>query len=96
MVARDDAQRLRLAVEALSPDLRLPMVLHYFAGHPLAQVAELCDVPLSTVKKRMRVARACLREGMDTMADEMAERLRPEPQTDPSDVDAAVHRDALG
>ncbi len=86
VLARDDARRLRLAVEALTPELRLPMVLHYFAGHPLAQVAELCDVPLSTVKQRMRVARTRLREGMDTMADEMAARLRPEPQTDPSDA----------
>ena len=86
VVARDDARRLRLAVEALSPELRLPMVLHYFAGHPLEEIAELCDQPLSTVKKRMRVARARLREGMDDMAEEMLCRMRPEPGLDPSDA----------
>lgn len=86
VMARDEAGRLRLAVEALSPQLRLPMVLHYFAGHRLAAIADLCGVPLSTVKQRMRVARKCLREGMDTMAEEMAARLRPDPHADPSDT----------
>jgi hypothetical protein len=62
------------------------MVLHYFAGHPLGEIAELCDQPLSTVKKRMRVARARLREGMDDMAEEMLCKLRPDPAADPSDV----------
>lgn len=85
-ISRDDARRVRLAVETLPSDLRLPMVLHYFAGHSVAEIASLCDVPVSTVKKRMRVARARLREGMDDMADEMACRLRPDPQSDPSEV----------
>ena len=62
------------------------MVLHYFAGLPLAEIVALCDLPLSTIKKRMRVARARLRDGMDAMADEMACRLQPEPQSDPTDV----------
>lgn len=86
VVAADEARRLRLAVESLPADLRLPMVLHYFAGQPLAEIAALCDLPMSTVKKRMRVARARLREGMDDMADEMACRLRPASGEDPSDT----------
>jgi hypothetical protein len=86
VVARDEAHRLRLAVEALPTDQRLPMVLHYFAGQPLPAIAALCDQPLSTVKKRMRVARARLREGIDDMADSIECRLRPEPGTDPTDV----------
>jgi hypothetical protein len=82
VVARDDARRVRLAVEALPPEQRLPIVLHYFAGHGVADIAALCDVPLSTVKKRMRVARAHLREGIDAMTDIRA-GVCP---TDPSDV----------
>lgn len=82
VVARDDARRVRTAVEQLPPDLRLPTVLHYFAGLPLNDVAELCDVPLSTVKKRMRVARARLREGIDHVST----CIRPDPATDPTDV----------
>ena len=53
------------AAEGLPADLRLPLVLHYFVGQPLAAIAELCDLPLSTVKQRMRVARARLPERWD-------------------------------
>jgi RNA polymerase sigma factor (sigma-70 family) len=76
VVAHDEARRLRAAVEALPPDLRLPMVLHYFAGHPLDDIAGLCDLPLSTVKQRMRVARTRLRGGIDHMSDATASQLR--------------------
>lgn len=81
VVERDEARRLRLAVEALPTGLRLPMVLHYFAGIPLADVAALCELPLSTVKKRMRTARARLREEI-----EMNVACRPAEGTDPTDV----------
>ena len=84
VIAHDEARRLRAALEMLPADLRIPMVLHYFAGLALADIAALCDLPLSTVKKRMRVARARLREGMDDMAEAMG--CRPAPGTDPSDV----------
>ena len=84
-VARDDARRVRVAVEGLPAHQRLPIVLHYFAGHSLTDIAELCDLPLSTVKKRMRVARARLREGIDTMSD-VAAGVCPSATADPSDV----------
>jgi RNA polymerase sigma factor (sigma-70 family) len=80
VVDRDEAARVRRAVEALPPDLRLPMVLHYFAGLPLAAIGELCELPLSTIKQRMRVARARLREGIDQMECDIG------PETDPTDV----------
>lgn len=62
VVGSDEARRVRAAVEALPPAQRLPIALHYFAGCPLSEIAELCDVPLSTVKKRMRSARARMRQ----------------------------------
>jgi RNA polymerase sigma-70 factor, ECF subfamily len=84
VVARDEARRVRLAVEALPAEQRLPMVLHYFAGHRLAQIAELCGLPLSTIKKRMRVARARLRKELNTMDHDIAAGLRPDAREDPS------------
>lgn len=81
VVARDEATRLRRAVESLPTDQRLPMVLHYFAGIPLADIAALCELPLSTVKKRMRTARARLREEI-----EMNVACQPAEGTDPTDV----------
>jgi RNA polymerase sigma factor (sigma-70 family) len=82
----DETARVRLAVEALPPHLRLPVVLHYVADCPVGDIARLCDLPVSTVKQRMRVARARLREGMDDMAEEMLCKLRPAAADDPSDV----------
>lgn len=85
-VRADETARVRLAVEALPPHLRLPVVLHYVADCPVGDIARLCDLPVSTVKQRMRVARARLREGMDDMADEMLCTLRPASADDPTDV----------
>lgn len=85
VVAGDDARRVRRAVEGLPPDQRLPMVLHYFTGLRIADIAELCELPESTVKKRMRVARARLREGIDDMTD-IECRIRPDEGSDPSDA----------
>jgi RNA polymerase sigma factor (sigma-70 family) len=84
-IARDDARRLRRAVEALPPHQRLPIVLHYFAGNSLRDIAALCDLPLSTVKKRMRVARAHLREGIDQVGD-IETAVTPAAPSDPTDV----------
>jgi RNA polymerase sigma factor (sigma-70 family) len=84
-IARDEARRVRRAVEMLPPDQRLPIALHYFAGHSLRDIAELCDLPLSTVKKRMRVARALLREGIDDVSD-IETAVTPAAPSDPSDV----------
>lgn len=81
VLARDEARRLRDALEALDASLRLPMVLHYFAALPLADIAALCELPLSTVKKRMRVARARLREEI-----EMETACKPAEGMDPSDA----------
>jgi RNA polymerase sigma-70 factor (ECF subfamily) len=86
VVARDEARRTRRAVEALPAKERLPLSLHYFAGCSLGEIAELCDLPLSTVKKRMRVARARLRKDLDEMAESIERRLAVRPSADPSDV----------
>ncbi len=84
VVRADEARRVRRAVEALPAVERLPMALHYFAGRPLAEVAELCDVPLSTVKKRMRTARARIRRGEPKMTTNEATLIGAE-RSGPSD-----------
>lgn len=89
IVAADEARRVRSAVEALPAAQRLPLVLHYFAGRPLADIAELLGVPLSTVKKRMRDGRARLRTGGILMDDATTGALRDEAAArggDPSDA----------
>lgn len=51
---------LRDAVERLPDRLRLPMLLHYFADLPVAEVARLLHRPVGTVKQRLHEARGRL------------------------------------
>jgi RNA polymerase sigma-70 factor (ECF subfamily) len=41
--------------------LRVPLVLHYYAGWGLAQIARTCLVPTGTVKSRLHKAREAVR-----------------------------------
>jgi RNA polymerase sigma-70 factor (ECF subfamily) len=86
VIAADESARLRSAVESLPESQRLPIVLHYYAQLALADIATLCELPLSTVKQRMRVARARLREASNTMTDDTLSRLRPQANTSASAV----------
>jgi RNA polymerase sigma-70 factor (ECF subfamily) len=56
-VQREEAERLRAAVETLSEDKRLAVVLRYFEGMPLAEVAEITGTEVSTLKVRLFRAR---------------------------------------
>ncbi len=86
VVAADEARRLRRAVEALPTAERLPMALHYFAGRRLGDIAELCDLPVSTVKKRMRTARERIRQQGIEMIMDNPTLVSAETRSDPSDV----------
>lgn len=60
-----DAQmrrHVRAIVEALPPKERIAIALQYFAELTGPEIAELMEIPLSTVKKRLRTARARLRQ----------------------------------
>lgn len=59
---QENRKHIRALVEALPPNQRIIVVLQYFAELKGAEIAELMDLPLSTVKKRLRSARARLRE----------------------------------
>lgn len=48
---------LRNAVERLPKRLRMVVVMHYFDGLPINEVAEVLDCPLGTVKSRLFAAR---------------------------------------
>lgn len=82
----DERERLRLAVAALPENERLPLVLHYFAGEGQPEIAEFLELPLSTIKKRLRTARARLREQGSEPMSEALERLRPSSSRNFSDT----------
>jgi RNA polymerase sigma-70 factor (ECF subfamily) len=56
---------LRALVEALPNRLRVTVLLYYYAGFPVSDVARLTDRPAGTVKSDLFHARAMLREALD-------------------------------
>ncbi|MFP6641293.1 MAG: sigma-70 family RNA polymerase sigma factor, partial [Myxococcota bacterium] len=62
---------LRATLGLLPPAERLPVALHYLAGATQPEIAAFLELPLSTVKKRLRVARDHLRrKGRDIMTEQ--------------------------
>jgi RNA polymerase sigma-70 factor (ECF subfamily) len=52
------------AVRRLAPRLRDPVLLHYYADLPLADVARQLKRPLGTIKRRLHEARAQLSQDL--------------------------------
>jgi RNA polymerase sigma-70 factor, ECF subfamily len=52
---------LRAGLKRLSPDHRLVLELVFYQGLSLQEAAEVCSVPLGTVKSRLNYAKASLR-----------------------------------
>jgi RNA polymerase sigma-70 factor, ECF subfamily len=52
---REEARRLRSALDDLPPDQRQVIELAYFGGLTHSQIAEMLDLPPGTVKGRMRL-----------------------------------------
>lgn len=62
LAAKSDAEAVRLAVSRLSPILREAVVLRYFGGLSVADIAEALAVPDGTVKFRLSEGRRKIRE----------------------------------
>ncbi|NKB96881.1 MAG: sigma-70 family RNA polymerase sigma factor [Pseudomonadales bacterium] len=62
LLSAEKRHGVRRAVEALPENVRITVALHYFGGASGQEMADFLELPLSTVKKRLRVARDKLRE----------------------------------
>ena len=71
----DPALRLRLhrAMEALSDDLRLVVVMHDIEGYRYEEIADTIGIPTGTVKSRLFRARQTLRESLAGLSRGSAE-----------------------
>jgi RNA polymerase sigma factor (sigma-70 family) len=77
-VAQDERARwLRLGVEGLPPNERVVVALHYFAEVSGPDLSRFLELPLSTIKQRLRRARARLRDDGDRLMQETLDKLRP-------------------
>jgi RNA polymerase sigma factor (sigma-70 family) len=72
-----ERDRLRRAVDGLPPDERLLISLHYFAEATGPELAAFLELPLSTIKKRLRTARARLRGEGEALMRESGKEYRP-------------------
>jgi len=61
-----DSEKVRAALGCLTPIQRDALTLVYFGGHTHPQVATLLNLPLGTVKTRVRDALIALRKRMGT------------------------------
>ena len=67
VAARERAEHLWNAIEALPDKLRLVIVLAGIEGHDMHEVSALLDVPEGTVKSRLFLARKQLKERLSWM-----------------------------
>jgi RNA polymerase sigma-70 factor (ECF subfamily) len=74
LVANDEQGRLMAAIERLTPEYRIPLLLHHVQGVPLEVVAQATNLPLTVVKNRLYRARKLLREQMRDQATETPSR----------------------
>lgn len=76
--------QIRFAVEGLPRQEREVIALHYFAEATGPELADYLALPLSTVKKRLRSARARLKEHGDRLMQETMNRMLPSQSLDVS------------
>lgn len=65
----EQRERVRRAVERLGPEQRLVVVLCYHEGLSRAEVAEILEIPVGTVKSRLHAALAELRAMLGAEAE---------------------------
>jgi RNA polymerase sigma-70 factor (ECF subfamily) len=63
--ARSDANRLDGAMRHLSFDQRSILSLHHLEGRSVAELAEILEIPVGTVKSRLHTARVALQAALE-------------------------------
>src|SRR5439155_17886757 len=74
LLARERAQLLWNAIDALPDKLRVAIVLANIEGHDVDEVARLLALPVGTVKSRLFLARQKLKESLQWMQTDPANR----------------------
>ena len=68
-----DRELVDLALRRLSPDQRAVVILHYYLGLPLPEVAAALRIPVGTAKSRLHRSLASMRVAIDDRPDPLAE-----------------------
>ncbi|HEY1688248.1 MAG TPA: sigma-70 family RNA polymerase sigma factor [Solirubrobacteraceae bacterium] len=70
---REQADELRFALETLPPEQRRVIELAYFSGFTHTEIAEVLQMPVGTVKGRMRLGLSKLRIALATSEQQLAQ-----------------------
>jgi RNA polymerase sigma-70 factor (ECF subfamily) len=73
----DDRDALDRAFERVTPEHRVVVVLHHYAGWPLSRIADVLGVPEGTVKSRLHYALRILRAALTAADEPEAKEVRP-------------------
>lgn len=71
---REQAHRVREAIAALEPQQREALLLNHYQGLSYAEVAEVLDVPVGTIRSRLARAKTALREALRDLLPEEGPR----------------------
>ncbi|MGC8839090.1 MAG: RNA polymerase sigma factor [Anaerolineae bacterium] len=63
----EDEETLRQALGRLSEKLRAVVILRYYLDLPYAEIAQVLDIPVGTVKSRLNLALRTLRRELDSL-----------------------------
>jgi RNA polymerase sigma-70 factor, ECF subfamily len=66
LVRKENEEQFRTALNTLSEPHRAVLLLHFLESFSLAEIAQIMDTGLGTVKSRMHYAKAALRRALET------------------------------
>ena len=67
-IAMADRDEIERGFRRLDPDQRVVIVLHYYVGLPVPEVADALGIPVGTAKSRLHRATRALRSALDAEA----------------------------
>jgi RNA polymerase sigma-70 factor (ECF subfamily) len=70
IAAREEERLLLSALRSLPLDLQIMVELYYWEDLPVGELADVCGIPLGTVKSRLFRARKALEEGIEAIASD--------------------------
>ena len=70
-IAAEQGRAVRAALRELAEEYRVTLILRFYQGLRLEEIATALDVPLGTVKSRLSVGTRRLRQLLNTMGEEV-------------------------
>jgi RNA polymerase sigma-70 factor, ECF subfamily len=70
--SREDIQRVRAALDSLTPEWRMMLVMREYQDLPYEEIAEILSVPIGTVRSRLARAREQLRLALEKQQNRRA------------------------